>query len=60
MGHLTRAHGVRSMAAKSVLVTLRDRARVVTFSGGRIELLSQVKQRFVDVLRSNEDVYLQV
>ncbi len=48
-------------SVKTVLVSLEDRARVVTFSGGRQELLVQVQSKFSDILLyKGEGLYLQV
>lgn len=48
-------------AKKSVLVSFGERSRVVSFSGGRKELIFQIQAKFSDVYSaSGEEVYLQV
>ena len=53
------------MAAKKVLVSWQsvggpERSRVVTFTGGREELCSEITRKFGDVSRGEEILYLQV
>ena len=46
--------------AKTVLVSLEERNRPVTFSGAKENLLEEIRVVFKDQLASEEDVYLQI
>ena len=48
------------MECKKVLVFLKDRSRVVNFSGEREELISAIRSEFADQLFSEEKLILQV
>ena len=46
--------------AKTVLVSLEERNRPVTFSGAKENLVEEIRVVFKDQLASEEDVYLQI
>ena len=55
-----RAAVLGTVSAKTVLVTVGDLSRIVTFEGGREALIQKIKLKFSDILKKKERIYLQV